>query len=85
MKCAWVLVLSLAGLLPGIVSSQQQQDEDAPPPFQPPARPSGNVYLAESFTDEEEVLKRWITSKATKEGGEPIYEGGDKEREGESE
>lgn len=72
MKCAWVLVFSLAGL---IVSSQQQQEDDAPPPFQPPARPSGDVYLAESFTDEEEVWKRWITSKATKEGDEPIYEG----------
>ena len=74
MKCAWMLVFSLAGL---IVSSsqQQQQEDDAPPPFQPPARPSGNVYLAESFTDEEEVWKRWITSKATKEGDEPIYEG----------
>ncbi len=38
------------------------------PPFQPPERPSGNVYFAESFTDEDEVWKVWTPSEATKDG-----------------
>lgn len=40
------------------------------PPFQPPERPSGDVYFAESFTDEDEVWKRWIPSEATKDGAD---------------
>ena len=45
-------------------------EEPASPPFKPPSRPSGDVYLAESFTDEKEVWKVWVPSKATKEGAD---------------
>lgn len=43
-------------------------EEPTDPPFQPPSKPSGDVYFAESFTNEDEVWKFWLTSKATKDG-----------------
>ncbi len=39
-------------------------------PFQPPSRPEGDVYIAESFSDGEEVWSRWVKSEATKDGAD---------------
>ena len=40
-------------------------------PFQPPSRPEGDVYIAESFSDgEEAVWSRWVKSEATKDGAD---------------
>lgn len=90
MKCVLVLALSLAVLLQTAsnqedlteeelggepTGSPQNEDEPTPPPFEPPAKPSGDVYFAEAFTDEEQVWKTWIPSRATKDGGEVKYDG----------
>lgn len=53
----------------------QKGEESASPPFEPPSKPSGDVYFAESFTNEGEVWKVWVASKATKEGAEAKYDG----------
>lgn len=81
----WVLAVALAVLLQAVCSQEDPADveQDAPKveeeqsPFEPPpANPSGDVYFAESFSDEEEVWKVWLPSKATKDDSdEPKYEG----------
>lgn len=55
--------------------TSKNEEEPASPPFQPPSKPSGDVYFAESFTDEEEVWKVWVTSKATTEDNVAKYDG----------
>ena len=61
------MLLALALFL---VMAQEEESKDKPtkPPFHPPSRPSGDVYLAESFTNPDEVWKTWLKSTATKEG-----------------
>ena len=82
----WVLAVALAVLLQGAYSQEDPADveveQDAPKvkeeqaPFEPPAKPSGDVYFAESFTDEEQVWKTWLPSKVTKDNSDdPKYEG----------
>lgn len=91
MRCALVLVLSLALLLQ-TVSNEDLTDEEivveevtpapkaggeesTPAPFRPPERPSGDVYFVESFTDAGTVWKIWVPSRATKDGGGDKYDG----------
>ena len=78
MKYLWVVVV-LTVLLQTASNQEDLTDEemaDSPeegptsPPFQPPERPTGDVYFAESFTDEDGVWKRWIPSEATKDGAD---------------
>jgi hypothetical protein len=40
------------------------------PVYKPPARPSGDVYFEESFSDSEAVKAHWIKSKAKKDGAD---------------
>ena len=40
------------------------------PVYKPPSRPTGDVYLEESFTDSKAVKARWIKSKAKKDGAD---------------
>ena len=40
------------------------------PVYKPPARPSGDVYFEESFSDSKVVKARWIKSKAKKDGAD---------------
>ena len=63
---SWVL-LALPLFL---VMAQEEESKEKPtkPAFHPPSRPSGDVYLAESFSNPDEVWKRWVKSTATKEG-----------------
>lgn len=90
MKCVLVLALSLAMLLQTASNQEDFTDEEiqqepesgsheegepTPAPFQPPEKPSGDVYFAESFTDAEKVWKTWVVSRATKEGGDAKYDG----------
>ena len=53
-----------------LVMAQEEESKEKPtkPPFHPPSRPSGDVYLAESFSNPDEVWKTWLKSTATKEG-----------------
>ena len=77
MKFLWVVV-ALTVLLQAVSNQEEEEEAGDPPgnegptspPFQPPERPSGDVYFAESFTDEDEVWKRWIPSEATKDGAD---------------
>lgn len=46
------------------------QDEPEIKPFQPPSRPEGDVYIAESFSDGEGVWSRWVKSEAMKDGAD---------------
>ena len=63
---SWVL-LALPLFL---VMAQEKESKEKPtkPAFHPPSRPSGDVYLAESFSNPDEAWKRWVKSTATKEG-----------------
>lgn len=90
MKLVLVLALSLAVLLQP-VSNQDLTDEEleeepegtpeegeptlSQAPFEPPQKPSGDVYFAEAFTEEDKVWKTWVSSRATKDGGEVKYDG----------
>lgn len=40
------------------------------PVYKPPARPSGDVYFEESFSDSKAVKAHWIKSKAKKDGAD---------------
>lgn len=42
----------------------------ARPVYKPPQRPSGDVYFEESFSDSKAAKKRWIKSKAKKDGAD---------------
>ena len=90
MKCVWVLLLVALALLLRTASNQEDMTEEemeeqptpgpegeqpTQPPFQPPERPSGDVYFAEPFTDTAKVWRQWVPSKATKDGGEAKYDG----------
>ncbi len=87
MKCVLILAVSLAVLLQAVSTQDDLAEGETgaevdlgvglPPrdPFRPPQRPPGEVNFVESFTDEDEVWKVWIPSKATKEGGEAKYDG----------
>jgi len=46
-----------------------------PPPFQPPTKPEGDVYFAESFSNKGDVWGVWVKSEAKKDGGEDKYDG----------
>ena len=65
-KCAWLIL----AMLMHVVSSQEVEEESTPPPFVPPAKPKGEVYFAESFSDAEETWRVWVKSEATKGGAE---------------
>lgn len=39
-------------------------------PFKPPSYPAGDVYFADSFSDDENVWLKWIKSEATKDGAD---------------
>ena len=55
--------------------SETPGEEGPPqPPFVPPAKPSGDVYFAESFSDVDEVWKVWVKSAATKEDADAEVE-----------
>ena len=70
MKISWLLVA-----LSFQVARGQEEESTTPPPFQPPPKPEGDVYFAESFSDEEGAWKVWIRSEAKKDGAEPKYDG----------
>lgn len=72
-KCAWLVV----ALLLYVVSCQEVEEESTPPPFEPPAKPEGAVYFAESFSDADEVWRVWAKSEATKDGEDSVskYDG----------
>lgn len=53
-----------------LLQTVSSQEEPTPPPFQPPPKPEGDVYFAESFSDAEEVWRLWVRSEATKDGAE---------------
>ena len=63
-----ISLLLLIGLV--ALASCQEETTVKEKPFKPPSHPEGDVYLAESFSDGEEVWTRWIRSKATKEGAD---------------
>lgn len=91
MKFLLVLALSLVLLLRPVSNQDftdeelgEEPNEETPEegeptpskaPFQPPEKPSGDVYFAESFTEEDKVWKTWVSSRATKDGGEVKYDG----------
>lgn len=52
--------------LVGMVLCQEEEVK----PFQPPNHPDGDVYIAETFSDGEDVWTRWIRSEATKDGAD---------------
>lgn len=84
MKYLWVAVV-LTVLLQTVFNQEDLTDEEempgsedegpTSPPFQPPQKPSGDVYFAESFTNEDEVWKVWMPSEATKDGDVAKYDG----------
>ena len=69
-KFSWIVVAMLLR-----AASSDGVDKPTPPPFEPPVKPDGDVYFAESFSDAEETWKLWIRSEATKDGGEAKYDG----------
>ena len=49
--------------------SDSRQPEGRPV-YRPPKTPSGDVYFEESFSDNKAVKKKWIKSKAKKDGAD---------------
>ena len=60
----------LVGLVALVYCQEETTVQEKEKPFKPPSRPAGDVYLAESFSDGEDVWTRWIRSEATKDGAD---------------
>lgn len=59
-----------AGRTGGGGGSESGEATRGRPVYKPPARPSGDVYFEESFSDSKAVKARWIKSKAKKDGAD---------------
>lgn len=69
MELKYLLLLVL--FVQAAVCEDEEPVEKVKEEFKPPQRPEGDVYFAESFQDpEDEVMKRWIKSEATKDGAD---------------
>ena len=67
---AWIFLALVIG-----AACEGEDGATTPPPFRPPAKPVGDVYFTESFSNKGDVWGVWIKSEAKKGGAEDKYDG----------